>query len=101
MVYIARRFENTCINLEDLISIGTIGLINAVETYRDNLQFIKAMNRTAEKNYNGFTGRVLERGYRYNQGLSSKYMLLEIGYNRNDIADCRNTRKHSKTLNRM
>ena len=37
---------------------------NAVETYRDNLQFIKAMNRTAEKNYNGFTGRVLERGYR-------------------------------------
>ena len=45
----------------------------------------------AEKNYNGFTGRVLERGYRYNQGLSSKYMLLEIGYNRNDIADCRNT----------
>ena len=64
---------------------------NAVETYRDNLQFIKAMNRTAEKNYNGFTGRVLERGYRYNQGLSSKYMLLEIGYNRNDIADCRNT----------
>ena len=64
---------------------------NAVETYRDNLQFIQAMNRTAEKNYNGFTGRVLERGYRYNQGLSSKYMLLEIGYNRNDIADCRNT----------
>ncbi len=34
MVYIARRFENTGINLEDLISIGTIGLIKAVETYR-------------------------------------------------------------------
>ena len=28
MVYIARRFENTGINIEDLISIGTIGLIN-------------------------------------------------------------------------
>lgn len=33
VVYIARRFENTKINLEDLISIGTIGLIKAVETY--------------------------------------------------------------------
>ena len=34
VVYIARRFENTKINIEDLISIGTIGLIKAVETYR-------------------------------------------------------------------
>ena len=34
MVYIARRFENTGINSEDLISIGTIGLIKAVGTYR-------------------------------------------------------------------
>ncbi len=34
MVYIARRFENTGVNLEDLISIGTIGLIKAIGTYR-------------------------------------------------------------------
>ena len=34
VVYIARRFENTGINLEDLISIGTIGLIKAITTYR-------------------------------------------------------------------
>lgn len=34
VVYIARRFENTKINIEDLISIGTIGLIKAVETYK-------------------------------------------------------------------
>ena len=34
VVYIARRFENTGINLEDLISIGTIGLIKAINTYR-------------------------------------------------------------------
>ena len=34
VVYIARRFENTGINIEDLISIGTIGLIKAVETYK-------------------------------------------------------------------
>ena len=34
VVFIARRFENTGINLEDLISIGTIGLIKAISTYR-------------------------------------------------------------------
>lgn len=34
VVYIARRFENTGTNLEDLISIGTIGLIKAIGTYR-------------------------------------------------------------------
>lgn len=33
VVYIARRFENTGINIEDLISIGTIGLIKAVTTF--------------------------------------------------------------------
>lgn len=33
---IARRFENTGINIEDLISIGTIGLIKAVNTYRSD-----------------------------------------------------------------
>ena len=34
VVYIARRFENTGINIEDLISIGAIGLIKSVNTYR-------------------------------------------------------------------
>ena len=34
MVYIARRFENTGIHIEDLISIGTIGLIKAINTFR-------------------------------------------------------------------
>lgn len=34
VAYIARRFENTGINIEDLISIGTIGLIKAINTYK-------------------------------------------------------------------
>ena len=34
VVFIARKFDNTGIMLEDLISIGTIGLIKAVGTYR-------------------------------------------------------------------
>ncbi|TCT26862.1 RNA polymerase sigma-29 (SigE) subunit [Melghiribacillus thermohalophilus] len=33
VVYIARKFENTGIHIEDLISIGTIGLIKAVNTF--------------------------------------------------------------------
>ncbi len=33
VVYIARKFENTGIHIEDLVSIGTIGLIKAVNTF--------------------------------------------------------------------
>ena len=36
VVYIARRFENSGTNLEDLISIGTIGLMKAISTYRSD-----------------------------------------------------------------
>ncbi len=36
VVYIAKRFENTGVNLEDLISIGTIGLIKGINTYRSD-----------------------------------------------------------------
>ena len=34
VVYIARKFENTGVGIEDLISIGTIGLIKSVNTFR-------------------------------------------------------------------
>ena len=33
VVYIAKKFENTAIDVEDLISIGTIGLIKSVNTF--------------------------------------------------------------------
>ena len=36
VVYISRKFENTGIDVEDLISIGTIGLIKAVNTFKLN-----------------------------------------------------------------
>ena len=36
VVYIARRFDNVSTGLEDLISIGTIGLIKAIGTYRQD-----------------------------------------------------------------
>ncbi len=34
VVFIAKRFESTGINIEDLVSIGTIGLMKAIGTYR-------------------------------------------------------------------
>lgn len=34
VVYIARKFDNTGVSTEDLISIGTIGLIKAIETFK-------------------------------------------------------------------
>lgn len=60
-------------------------------TYQSNIAFVSSLNKTASESYSGFTGKVLERGYKYNQDLSAKYLLLEIGYNTNQIEDCRNT----------
>ena len=42
VVYIAKKFENSGVNIEDLISIGTIGLIKAIEKFDiNNLEEIK------------------------------------------------------------
>jgi RNA polymerase sporulation-specific sigma factor len=38
VVYIAKRFENTGTGIEDLISIGTVGLIKAINTFRADKQ---------------------------------------------------------------
>ncbi|MGM9609486.1 MAG: sigma-70 family RNA polymerase sigma factor, partial [Eubacteriales bacterium] len=34
VVFISKKFENTGVNIEELISIGTVGLIKAIETYQ-------------------------------------------------------------------
>ena len=34
VVYVAKRFDTNITNLEDLISIGTLGLIKAINTYK-------------------------------------------------------------------
>lgn len=36
VVYIAKKFENTGIGIEDLISIGTIGLVKAINTFKND-----------------------------------------------------------------
>lgn len=50
VVYIAKKFENTNINIEDLISIGTIGLIKAVNTFSPerNIKFATYASRCIE-----------------------------------------------------
>lgn len=50
VVYIARRFENTGINLEDLTSIGAIGLIKAISTFdtRKNIKLATYASRCIE-----------------------------------------------------
>ena len=74
----------TCAKYSYVVSTGA-------STYQSTLTFVKSLNQLASSKYNGFTGNVIERSYKYNQDLSSKYLLLEIGYNRNQIEDCRNT----------
>ena len=50
VVYIARKFESTGIYIEDLISIGTIGLIKAVETFHPekNIKLATYASRCSE-----------------------------------------------------
>lgn len=50
VVYIAKKFENTAVNIEDLISIGTIGLIKAVNTFspQRNIKFATYASRCVE-----------------------------------------------------
>ncbi len=42
VVYIAKKFESTAVGLEDLISIGTIGLIKAVNTFQPDKNIKRA-----------------------------------------------------------
>lgn len=64
---------------------------SSASTYSQNRAFVNKLNGIAAGKYNGFTGAVIERVYTYNQELSPKYLLVEIGFNRNQIEDCRNT----------
>ena len=50
VVYIARKFDNTGINVEDLISIGTMGLIKAINTFKmdKNIKLAKYASRCIE-----------------------------------------------------
>ncbi len=64
VVYIAKRFENTGINIEDLISIGTIGLIKAINTFRadKNIKLATYASRCIENEILMYLRKVSGRG---------------------------------------
>ena len=63
VVYIAKKFENAGINVEDLISIGTIGLIKAVNTFRldKNIKLATYASRCIENEILMFLRRDVKR----------------------------------------
>ena len=63
VVYIAKKFENTNINIEDLISIGTIGLIKAVNTFSAdrNIKFATYASRCIENEILMFLRKASQR----------------------------------------
>lgn len=64
-------------------------LSNTTETYEENSAFLGKLNTIADSKYEGYTGEILERPYWYNQELSGKSILIEMGNNRNNIKDVR------------
>lgn len=63
VVYIAKKFENTNLNIEDLISIGTIGLIKAVNTFSTdrNIKFATYASRCIENEILMFLRKTSQR----------------------------------------
>ena len=51
VVYIAKKFDNTGVGIEDLISIGTIGLIKAINTFKNdkNIKLATYASRCIER----------------------------------------------------
>lgn len=60
---------------------------NTTETYEENKAFLHTLNRIAATEFDGYTGKILERPYWYNQELSGKSVLMEMGNNRNNIRE--------------
>ena len=59
------------------------------ENYVELYDYAKKVSEKAEGMYNGFGGPIIERNYRYNEYVSNRSLLLEIGNNRNTIEEAR------------
>ena len=62
MVYIARKFDNTGVELDDLVSVGTIGLIKAVKTFNTdkNIKLATYASRCIENEILMYLRRVVK-----------------------------------------
>ena len=61
VVYIARKFDNTGVDIEDLISVGTIGLIKAVNSFapEKNIKLATYASRCIENEILMYLGRIV------------------------------------------
>ena len=62
--------------------------------YSSLMAFAKKVNNAAEELYPGFSGRILEKEYNYNEYIADNYLLLEVGNNQNNIKEVRRTGKY-------
>lgn len=61
----------------------------ANENYVELYDFAEKIRDKAENMYEGFGGAIIERNYNYNEYLSNKCVLLEVGNNKNSIEEAR------------
>lgn len=59
------------------------------DNYTELYAFAKKVSQQSESMYKGFGGAIIERDYKYNEFVSDKALLLEIGNNKNDIEESR------------
>lgn len=91
--YTGNKGETISINGETVAKYKlVIGQNN--DNYSQLVSFAKSVNEQAEALYPGFSGRILEKTYRYNEYIADQYLLLEIGNNQNDIEDAKATGKY-------
>ncbi len=64
------------------------------DNYSQLMAFANKVNTAADKMYPGFSGRIIEKEYRYNEYIADKYLLLEVGNNQNNIKEVRKTGKY-------
>lgn len=59
------------------------------ENYVELYEFANNVKNTAESMYSGFGGAVIEKDYQYNEYVSNRALLLEVGNNKNTIEEAR------------
>ena len=64
------------------------------DNYSQLMAFANKVNTAADKMYPGFSGRIIEKEYRYNEDIADNYLLLEVGNNQNNIKEVRKTGKY-------
>lgn len=64
------------------------------DNYTELYAFAKKINERSESMYKGFGGAIIERNYKYNEFVSDRSLLLEIGNNKNTIEESRLCAEH-------